>query len=219
MKSYNVIKKEIAANSEKIKGIDKALEEKGLSVESIAEMCKAREELAIINQILRENQSFMLAFKGLEALKEIIKKYDGKSYGDATEKAIYREMHKRGYYFHFRRSMFGKDSDEAVFTDATANYSNIEGRIYATSETVENRAKRLDFITKENKIDFHAIEAAKISGTYCDNPKKQTREILKAYKKYKEKVVEAGAAQSALNALLPMNRDSFRNVNIYVSNI
>ena len=219
MKTYKTIIREMINNNNKINVIREQINAEK-DAEKVAELCAKLEKITVIGQILRDNYTYSLAAAALEAARDVYKDFDGKPLGEMTEKKTSKEMRRRGFSFWFHRySWGGKESDSInVYAVNDNGYeSRDEAHIYSPLEFDENeKRRRTDFITSDNKINYHAIETAKPSGKYCDNPAKKAGEIIKARKKYAAAVAKAYAAQCELNELLPANIDHFRNVDQYI---
>ena len=216
MKTYKAIMKDMQKNAQDARALNEAIKAEQ-DAEKVAEMCEKLAELHLVGYILKDNFAHTLAAAGLEALKEIAAKYDGKPCGEITEKTISKEMRKRGFGFYFHRSMWGKDSDSATIYAVLENGGyfarNEEGLIYSPCIVNEDgERRRIDFITTENKINYAAIAGADIGGKYCDSPAKKAREILKARRKYAKAIEAAQVAQDELNHILPHRVDHFNNV-------
>ena len=219
MKTYKTIIREMTNNINKINVIREQINAEK-DAEKVAELCAKMAKLNLIQQILRDNYTYALSVAALEAARDVYRDFDGKAFGEMTEKKTSKEMRRRGFSFWFHRySWGGKEADTINIYAVNDNGYECrdEATIYSTRETDANgNTTRNDFITSENKINYHAIETAKPSGKYCDNPAKRAGEIIKARQKFAAIAEKAYAAQCALNDLLPANIDHFRNVNQYI---
>ena len=183
--------------------------------EEVAKLSAKCQEYRIIREIMRDNLRYSLAVAGLEVLKEIMRKYDGKAYGEKTAQKIFDEMKSHGLTVFFERSFCSVASNLIeinYFNDRgfTSDYKN-KGKIYVDHDT--------PFIDKDNKINYQAFEVATVKGSYCEELTKRAKAIIKAKSKLEKATAAAFAIQEEANELLPSGLKSFDNINKWVKQI
>lgn len=175
--------------------------------EAITKKCNEIERLKIENQIMRDNLHYIISVEAVQAILEASKPYEGKSYGEKTAQKIYDEVKKSGYGFWFKRSPLDNTGDYLVV------YRLIDGyRVsYTDDVTLYPNDYNKPFITKDNKLNLQE-NRPRIYTEYTKDVTKKAKEIIKAFRAYKDIVEKADKMQNAFNHLLPNGIDSFRNV-------
>ena len=233
MKTIKAIEKEITKNNERQKAIENEIDTLSMIYERHAEadarnfekvlelrdLAKANEtkifelseelsDLKIALQVLRENRRAATVAEGLEALKNIIAKYDGKAYGEKTRDKIREEMRAKGFSFYFDGYHLDKSADYLKINVFNTHFmSNDYTEIYTSSQN--------PFIDADNKIHVDAFEGAKTNVKYSENVSKRVKEIKKAIKAHEEATAKADATQDALNNVLPYGCGYINNVSKY----
>lgn len=223
MKSYKDILAEITDNENRAKAADEAADnlykkneiqtagtpDKRRAIrQSITEQDETRaaelyaeaKNLRSINKILSENARASFAAYITPIITEIMKKYNGKQYGEKTREKIRKAANEHGFGFYFD-GYRGKDTIKAyALTDAGyTDHSMKDISIYATDAD----GHRAYYISEGNTIqDFQTIKHTSYY-TYTENPQEKRGEIENAYKEYVKAYEAAKAAQTALNELLP----------------
>ena len=176
-----------------------------------AEIIALSEELQLLKieaYIIRGNVKNTLAAYGAEVIAAVFQKYDGKQYGEKTRAAIYDDVKKAGISFYFEYEK--KEICIDYLTDAGFTWD------YSNRGSISNYD--LPFVDDQNRVNAAAFTGGRfrIAGAFVENTRKQARDIVKAYGKYKAVIEKAAAAQSAFNSLLPETMKHYNNVDAYV---
>ena len=176
--------------------------------DKIIELSEELADLKIALQVLKENRRAAIVAEGLEALREILAKYDGKPYGEKTRDKIYEEMKTKGFSFWFEGYHLDKSSDYLKINLFNSHFmGNDFTEVHTSSQT--------PFVDSENRIHADALETARTGVKYCENVTKRVKEIKKALKAHEEATAKADATQNALNNILPYGCGYINNVSKY----
>jgi len=162
--------------------------------------------LQVQNKFLQVNEKAALFAENYPKIAAIFAPYEGRPYGEKTKEKFYNDIHAAGLSAWFSWSHNGSAAGlHIAFLNAEGykDHGAPELFVYTRENTV--------FIDTDNKIRV-AGAAAAISEKYTDNPAKAARNVLKAFKAYKTAVDKAGAAQKALNDILPYSMNAFNAV-------
>lgn len=194
MKTLQEIKKEIEANQE-LKRANDAEREKadnafiaahkahdrdaaGLASLEIDKLQKNAERISARGKVLTNNYNYVLVETGKNALAEILKKYDGKKYGEKTAEKISDEMREKGFYCYLPANFLSRIRDSISLNERGAYGRGVD--IWT-----KNRAKIVD----ENNV-IHADAVAELASpykyidnveTYLDEIERLTAETRKAF--------------------------------------
>lgn len=194
-----------AANSESWEDL-KALHEKAKgNAETIAELCESLLILKISKAIMWNNFCYSLSVYGLEVLRDIMPKYNGKKAGEKTRDNFREEVKAHGITIYFEREFMGKGQRAAEVNLLNSNGYTVEYKHKGHLYTQEDSA----FIDHDNIFRLSSLDSVKIKGEYVENITARARAIVKAHKALKKEVERASAAQAKLNALLPADINRF----------
>ena len=142
-------------------------------------------------KILDNNMKAAAVAEVLPVIAEVLKKYNGKPYGDKTREKIRNELKTAtGYYISFH------EREKITIYNAAIQYDN-DAVIYTGYET--------PVITSDNRIDAGALENAKNRYKYAENPAAEAKKLVKLYNKARAAYKEAEEALSAYNTAAPIN--------------
>lgn len=228
MKTLEQIKKEIAKKAQKIEANEKEImqidfiEERRAAadaqdfneVKRLREAAKANEEkekalsaeiplLQIQIAILKENAKAAIVAEYLPKIAEILKKYNGKRYGEKTRDKVREEARNNGFSFYF-------DSNNTIclfpLTNGYRYGSDYDCKVKTNYDT--------PYITEENVLQFDKVES-RTAYRYTENPAKKAKEISKAFEKMQKAAEAAEALQSEYNSIIPEAMPRMNKVSKY----
>lgn len=155
--------------------------------------------LEIETKIRHDNLRRMIYDEVLPIALDILRKYNGKPYGEKTADKIRAEVRAAGYSFYFE----GYHNSRLVIYEL-----NTEG--YKTPRETETTAGAYDeaghiqyFITEDNKLNIANVIIKPWRDKYTENPAKEAAKIAKAIQAYSEATREIEKKRGALSAMLP----------------
>lgn len=120
----------------------------------------------IVLKIIDENTKAAAVDETIPVLKEVLKKYDGKPYGEKTRDRIRKELKElTGFYISF-------DGEKITIYNAATAYNN-DALMYTGYNT--------PVITKENKINAAALDNITNRYTYAEKPATAAKKLIKLY--------------------------------------
>lgn len=228
MKTLEQIKKEIAKRAQKIEANEKEIMQMNFiderraaadngdyaTVKRLRDEAKANndkiiklsEEIPLLQiqvAILKENAKAAIVAEYLPKIAEILKKYNGKRYGEKTREKVREEARNNGFSFYF-------DSDNTICLFPLTN-----GYRYGSDYDCKVRTHYdTPYITAENVLQFDKVES-RTAYRYTENPAKKAKEIIKAFEKMQKAAEAAEALQSEYNSIIPEAMPRMNKVSKY----
>ena len=207
MKNYQEIRKELAANNEKIA----AIKDKIASAETYHEQNQLyieKRPLETVNRILTENIKAAFCGVAFNIVSDIMQPLAGKSYGPKTKDKTSKQAHAAGMGFYFDTDYTGGFNKMHVYGLTDAGYTDYlltDITIYATDEN----GQRAYFIDNNNKVcDFSKIRPS-FGYHYIENVAGRVADLENAFQEYKKAAAIFEHYQSQLNSLLPENCNNY----------
>lgn len=207
MKPLQVIKKEIKVNEESKRANDaervkannnfmnahKAHDRAaaGLASNEIKKLEKAAQRISAREKVLTNNYNYIIVERGKSALAEILKKYDGKRYGEKTAEKIRDEMREKGFSFCFPTNYLSQVRDGIVINERGAYGRGVE--IWT-----KNRAEIVD---ADNVIRADAIAEGVNPYKFIDNIEKYLDKIERMTAETRKAFDAASAKAHELNEI------------------
>lgn len=203
MKTLNEIREERQLNAAKIAELNekteravnswRAKEPAPEDFETLgAELATAKK----IGLILKNNYNYRLAADVLPALVEILKKYNGKKYGEKTREKMGEEFKAMtGCGLYLERFTFSRDCNHAHI------YEMRDG--YKQGEEIEFFTAKADIINDDNIIQAQPADAFKLCDyrEYIENPAERVAELAEKKKELDDMRNAFNKAVDAYNAL------------------
>lgn len=170
--------------------------------------CEAEYIEKIVAAYIRDNIKIALYHETITVIKEVLKKYDGKPYGEKTKEKIRNEIKAATGC----SVWFGKNE---------INIYELNKEGYTSPACFEVRATTPydnPLITDENRINAGALDKVHIYQTYTENPRKAARELIK---KHRAAYVAAEKLNALLSDLYNAAPDQIKNgghITSYISN-
>ena len=168
----------------------------------------------IINAIIHDNNRQDIYNRVMPHVIDILKKYNGKPYGEKTKKKISEELKARCNCAMYLHGGYGEDLTIVPLTDkgfSDYRYSYRDFNIYVK---YPNRNEKGATLTKDNKIngtleysDFYLSDCHE----YIAEPEKHAEEIMLSFKALDERYEEFERCIRVYNSMLP-SRVENRNV-------
>lgn len=203
MKTLNEIREERQANAAKIAELNEKTERavnKWRTKEPVPEdFATLGAELATakkIGLILKNNYNHRLAADVLPALVEVLKKYNGKKYGEKTKEKMREEFKAMtGCGLYLERFTFSQKCSNAHI------YEMRDG--YRCGEEIEFFARNAYIINDDNIIQAQPADAFKVYDyrEYIENPVERVAELAKKKKELDDMRNAFNKAVDAYNAL------------------
>lgn len=186
-------------------------EEADKNAEKITALCDELTALKFAAPILRENLKAATVAGCLDALREIMPKYDGKQYGEKTAEKIREELKKLGFSAWFAGYLCdnGKTRIEITLFDGKYHGSNEAATVYCKHDQSNGE---IPFITGANTINAAAFDNLHNYYKYVENVPRQVRAIRKAIEAHRKASKAAYQTQTALNELLSRDLNHVRNI-------
>lgn len=198
MKTYNEIVKDIAAAREKARKMRECAE-----VELSAHNLKASggyyekaNNLEIAIKIMQDNAVCAFAAENVNTIADIMKKFDGKPYGEKTAEKMRNMAKSAGLGFYLSRR----------YSIATVSFYPLDENGYTVHGVeVELDGYNNEYLTDNNKIAAFDPQPIidRYTAKYCDNPGEKVLEIILAVKDYENAKKALENTAKALNDLLP----------------
>lgn len=203
MKTLNEIREERQANAAKVaelnEKIDKAVNSwrtKDPFPEDFETLGAELETAKKIGLILRNNYAYRLAADVLPALVEVLKKYNGKKYGEKTREKMGEEFKAMtGCGLYLERGTFSRDCNQAHI------YEMRDG--YKRGEEIEFGTQPNFIINDENIIQAQPADAFKLYDyrEYIEDPAGRVAQLAEKKKELDELRNAFNKAVDAYNAL------------------
>lgn len=179
--------------------------------ETIKALCDELTALKLAEPLLKQNLKAVTVAGCLEALCEIMPKYDGKQYGEKTATKIREEVSGKGYWFYFSGYVFegSRTRIEISLYDGQYHGSSDAATVYCRHD--ENNHD-IPFITTSNTINAAAFDNLSNPYKYTESITKQVKAIKKAIQAHRKASEAAYTTQSALNALLSRDSNHVDNI-------
>lgn len=211
-KTLSIINK-INANRRRIEEIKNETESMPFSVKTELPLYEEQRLLTIENKILHDNARYALYELVLPVILEVLKKYNGKPYGDKTREKINAEIEPRtNCRVYFEYDQFTIYPDHKIFGYIFGVY---DFNIYTVFDKEKRERVRL---LQNNKIQALTPEDFYLSckPEYVTNVKSRAKKILKEFIALKEKHRKFEEECSTFNKLIPSGIDNinprdFRN--------
>ena len=207
MRSYQDIRKELAANNEKIAAIKDAISH----AETLSEQNKLyieKRPLETVNKILTENIKAAFCGVAFNIVSDIMMPLAGKSYGPKTKDKASKQAHNAGMGFYFDTDYTGGFDKMHVYGLTAAGFTDYlltDITIYANDEN----GKHAYFIDNNNKVcDFSKIKPS-FHYHYIEDVAGRVADLESAFQEYKKAAAIFEHYQSQLNNLLPVNCNSY----------
>lgn len=210
MKKSAEILAEIREKSAKAEALEAAVKAAKWSEKNAPEIAAKAQEAELLRvecKVLHDNARRALYAEVMPIVCETLKKYDGKPYGEKTEKKIADEIKSRcNIHFYMRReykntALHLVPLNSQGYSGTMFNYQDFD--IYGEREKIGDEAPQA--LDENNKIHAFPPEAFRLSycAPYIDDARAHAEKILaefaalkKARDEYREKI-------SAFNDLLP----------------
>lgn len=210
MKKSAEILAEIKENAKKAEALEAAVKSAKWSERNAAEItekAQAAELLRIENKILHDNARRALYAEVMPIVCETLKKYEGKPYGEKTEKKVADEIKSRcNVHFYMRReykntALHLVPLNSQGYSGTMFNYQDFD--IYGAREKVGDEAPQA--LDENNKIHAFQPEAFRLSycAPYIDDTKAHAQKILAEFAELKKARDEYRKKIDAFNSLLP----------------
>ena len=154
-----------------------------------------KKDLKITIKILKSNAKIALFNEVLPVALGILKKYDGKPYGEKTKQKISDEIKAATNCHFYISSRYGSDSFEVYPVDGFGNDYNIT----CGTEYTDGSRKPLLIDNKIQIVTFDEIELYYISREYVEDVPRRVESIKTAYTEAVEKQEELEAACNRFN--------------------
>lgn len=203
MKTLNEIREERQANAERVaelnKKIDKAVNSwrtKDPFPEDFETLGAELETAKKIGLILRNNYAYRLAAEVLPALVEVLKKYNGKKYGEKTKEKIGEEFKAMtGCGLWLERYVFSQKCNHAHIYEMRDGYRH--------GEEIEFFTGSNNIISEDNVIQAQPADAFRLYdfGEYIEAPAERVAKLAEKKKELDEMRAAFNKAVDAYNAL------------------
>lgn len=203
MKTLNEIREERQANAAKVaelnEKIDKAVNSwrtKDPFPDDFTALGAELETAKKIGLILRNNYAYRLAADVLPALVEMLKKYNGKKYGEKTREKMGEEFKAMtGCGLYLERGTFSRDCNQAHIYEMRDGYKH--------GEDIELFTANAYIITVDNFIRAQPADAFKLYDIheYIEDPAGRVEELAEKKKELDELHNAFNKAVDAYNAL------------------
>ena len=203
MKTLNEIREERQANAARVAELnektDRAVNSWRAKEPVPEDFAALRAELATAKQIgliLKNNYAYRLAADVLPALVEVLKKYNGKKYGEKTREKIREEFKAMtGCGLYLERSLFSQQSNHAHIYEMRDGYRH--------GEEIEFFTNSNNIISEDNVIQAQPADAFKLYdySEYIENPAERVAELAEKKKELDELRNAFNKAVDAYNAL------------------
>lgn len=203
MKTLNEIREERQANATKVaelnEKVDRAVNSwrtKEPFPDDFTALGAELETAKKIGLILRNNYAYRLAADVLPALVEVLKKYNGKKYGEKTREKMGEEFNAMtGCGLYLERGTFSRDCNHAHI------YEMRDG--YKRGEEIEFFMANAYIITVDNFIRAQPADAFKLYDIheYIEDPAGRVEELAEKKKELDELHTAFNKAVDAYNAL------------------
>lgn len=203
MKTLNEIREERQSNAAKVAELNDKIEKavnswrtKDPFPEDFETLGAELETAKKIGLILRNNYIYRLAAEVLPALVEVLKKYNGKKYGEKTREKMGEEFKAMtGCGIYLERGTFSRDCNHAHI------YEMRDG--YKRGEEVDFYMQNCYIITVDNFIRAQPADAFKLYDVheYIEHPTKRVEELAEKKKELDELHTAFNKAVDAYNAL------------------
>lgn len=203
MKTLNEIREERQANAARVaelnEKIDRAVNSwrtKEPFPEDFTALGAELETAKKIGLILRNNYAYRLAADVLPALVEVLKKYNGKKYGEKTREKMGEEFNAMtGCGLYLERGTFSRDCNQAHIYEMRDGYKH--------GEEIEFYTKQCYIITVDNFIRAQPADAFKLYDIheYIEDPAGRVEELAEKKKELDELHTAFNKAVDAYNAL------------------
>lgn len=228
MKKFNDIIKDVNKTEEKIKDIDKKIEElqnaylnivnlkerheKRKNVEDeIVRLEEKKKDLKMAIKILNSNAKIALYNETMPIVLEVLAKYKNKPCGPKTEEKIKDEIKEKtncGFYISTR---YSSQEYHIIPLEFGNNIYNIE----CGTKYIDGKQKKLLDENKIQVLEFDDLTLYYASKEYIDNIPKRIKELKRLYKKAYEKQQELAALCSEYNNLCVGNiKNIYKDKNI-----
>lgn len=204
MKTLNEIREERQANAAKVaelnEKIDKAVNSwrtKDPAPEDFETLGAELETAKKIGLILKHNYNHRLAADVLPALVEVLKKYNGKKYGEKTQEKMRDEFEAMtGCGLYLERAIFSQECNHAKIYEMRDGYKRGEEIEFCTA--INNY-----IINDDNIIQAQPADAFKLYdySEYIENPAERVAELAEKKKELDELRNAFNKAVDAYNAL------------------
>lgn len=163
---------------------------------------KLSEEIYILEikeRILKANSRVALINEATPVILEACKKYDGKPYGEKTEKKILHEVREKGYSFYFE----GYENYRIViYTLNNEGYRDHTSH-EATAAATDGAGHYTRFLSAENKLLINNATIEPYNDKYTENPTKEAKRIAKAIQAFSKATKDIEAQRRELCDMLP----------------
>lgn len=164
---------------------------------------EARTRAAIISAIWRDNAQAALLEELKPAALEVLKRYNGKPYGEKTREKISNEMHdKTGFYMSLRHEYYHSEISFYTGFHNPWSYDDLKIGFYTgqSGDKPENKP-----LLDGNKIRLDSFEELKAyrGEEIIEDPAARAEEIIEAYKEAEKAAAEWENAKSKYNAMIP----------------
>ena len=208
MENYKNIIEQMKKNRAEIKAIEEFFTGAKYSDRVASEKGERLQNLKIENAILKDNARRAYAADVLPAVFDILKKYDGKPYGEKTRDKMSAELKTAKNCAFYISRQYSRDELHLVPLDENG-YSDRMFFRYADFEFSTSWADGTPRLLNDNKINGKITpDALRLQncGEYVENVPERVEQIKTAYAAALAAESAAKQAEKAYNALLPSER-------------
>lgn len=182
------------------------------NLETIKKLSYELQVLRIVNKILVSNSKTEFVQETKPIIYEVLKKYNGKKYGEITSKKIHDEIYeKANIYFYMHHDRFG-----STYSIAPDNKTK-----YYYSHRCEIKVSKYGDLAENNLLNDNVINADALLECDCyphidiiDNPTQYAKQILKQFEQAKKASEKAYAEISKFNTLINLHSDGIKKIDL-----